>query len=45
MPYDDSRGWFRGEADFPGPKTMAAVGLRSYGAVLKEIGAVERQEK
>jgi arylsulfatase A-like enzyme len=25
MPYDDSRGWFRGEADFPGPKTMAAA--------------------
>jgi arylsulfatase A-like enzyme len=25
MPYDSSRGWFRGEADFPGPKTMAAT--------------------
>ena len=25
MAYDDSRGWFRGEADFPGPKTMAAA--------------------
>lgn len=25
MPYDSSRGWFRGEADFPGPKTMAAA--------------------
>ncbi|HLI65302.1 MAG TPA: sulfatase, partial [Caulobacteraceae bacterium] len=25
MPYDDSRGWFRSEADFPGPKTMAAA--------------------
>jgi hypothetical protein len=24
MPYDDSRGWFRGEADFPGPRTLAA---------------------
>jgi arylsulfatase A-like enzyme len=24
-PYDDSRGWFRGEADFPGPRTMAAT--------------------
>jgi arylsulfatase A-like enzyme len=24
-PYDNSRGWFRGEADFPGPKTMAAA--------------------
>jgi arylsulfatase A-like enzyme len=24
-PYDDSRGWFRGEADFPGPRTMAAA--------------------
>jgi len=24
-PYDDSRGWFRSEADFPGPKTMAAA--------------------
>jgi arylsulfatase A-like enzyme len=24
MPYDNSRGWFRGEEDFPGPKTMAA---------------------
>jgi arylsulfatase A-like enzyme len=22
MPYDDSRGWFRGEADFPGPRVM-----------------------
>jgi arylsulfatase A-like enzyme len=25
MPYDKSRGWFRGEADFPGPRTMAAA--------------------
>lgn len=25
MPYDDSRGWFKGEEDFPGPKTMAAA--------------------
>jgi arylsulfatase A-like enzyme len=25
MPYDDSRGWFRGEEDFPGPRTMAAA--------------------
>ena len=25
MPYDDSRGWFRSEADFPGPKTMTAA--------------------
>ena len=25
MPYDDSRGWFQGEADFPGPRTMAAT--------------------
>jgi arylsulfatase A-like enzyme len=25
MPYDDSRGFFRGEADFPGPRTMAAA--------------------
>ncbi len=25
MPYDDSRGHFRSEADFPGPKTMAAA--------------------
>ncbi|HYB91691.1 MAG TPA: sulfatase [Candidatus Binataceae bacterium] len=24
-PYDDSRGYFRGEADFPGPRTMAAA--------------------
>ncbi|MDE2357324.1 MAG: sulfatase [Alphaproteobacteria bacterium] len=24
MPYDNSRGWFRGEADFPGPRTLAA---------------------
>lgn len=24
MPYDDSRGHFRGEADFPGPRTLAA---------------------
>ncbi len=22
MPYDDSRGWFRDEADFPGPRVM-----------------------
>ena len=25
MPYDNSRGYFRGEADFPGPRTMAAT--------------------
>jgi arylsulfatase A-like enzyme len=25
MPYDDSRGYFRDEADFPGPRTMAAA--------------------
>ena len=25
MPYDSSRGWFRDEADFPGPRTMAAA--------------------
>jgi arylsulfatase A-like enzyme len=25
MPYDDSRGHFRGEADFPGPRTLAAA--------------------
>jgi arylsulfatase A-like enzyme len=25
MPYDDSRGWFRDEGDFPGPRTMAAA--------------------
>ncbi len=24
-PYDASRGWFRGEEDFPGPRTMAAA--------------------
>ncbi|MGH7024030.1 MAG: sulfatase [Caulobacteraceae bacterium] len=24
MPYDNSRGWFRGEADFPGPRTLSA---------------------
>jgi arylsulfatase A-like enzyme len=24
-PYDDSRGFFRGEADFPGPRTLAAA--------------------
>ena len=24
-PYDDSRGWFRGEEDFPGPRTMRAA--------------------
>jgi arylsulfatase A-like enzyme len=24
-PYDRSRGWFRGEEDFPGPRTMAAA--------------------
>jgi arylsulfatase A-like enzyme len=25
MAYDNSRGWFRSEADFPGPKTMQAT--------------------
>lgn len=25
MPYDHSRGYFRGEEDFPGPRTMAAA--------------------
>jgi arylsulfatase A-like enzyme len=25
MPYDTSRGWFTGEDDFPGPRTMAAA--------------------
>lgn len=25
MNYDNSRGWFRGEPDFPGPRTMAAA--------------------
>jgi arylsulfatase A-like enzyme len=25
VPYDKSRGYFRGEADFPGPRTMAAA--------------------
>lgn len=25
IPYDRSRGWFKTEADFPGPKTMAAA--------------------
>ncbi len=25
MPYDNSRGWFRGEEDFPGPRTMRAA--------------------
>ncbi len=25
MPYDNSRGYFRDEADFPGPRTMAAA--------------------
>jgi len=25
MPYDNSRGYFRGEPDFPGPRTMAAA--------------------
>ena len=25
MPYDDSRGHFRGEEDFPGPRTLAAA--------------------
>ena len=25
MPYDASRGWFKGEDDFPGPRTMAAA--------------------
>ena len=33
-PYDDSRGWFRDEADFPGPRTMASAArwLREQGA-------------
>ena len=26
MPYDNSRGWFRDEDDFPGPRTMARGG-------------------
>ena len=26
MPYDNSRGWFRGEADFPGPRTHGRGG-------------------
>jgi arylsulfatase A-like enzyme len=25
MPYDDSRGWFRDESDFPGPRTMRSA--------------------
>lgn len=25
MPYDNSRGWFRDEGDFPGPRTMRAA--------------------
>ncbi len=25
LPYEDSRGYFRGEEDFPGPRTMAAA--------------------
>lgn len=25
MPYDDSRGYFQGESDFPGPRTMGAA--------------------
>jgi arylsulfatase A-like enzyme len=25
MPYDNARGWFKGEEDFPGPRTMAAA--------------------
>jgi arylsulfatase A-like enzyme len=25
IPYDNSRGWFREEADFPGPRTMASA--------------------
>lgn len=25
LPYDNSRGWFRGEEDFPGPRTMQAA--------------------
>jgi arylsulfatase A-like enzyme len=32
--YDDSRGWFRDEADYPGPRTMAAAArwLDEHGA-------------
>jgi hypothetical protein len=25
MPYDNSRGWFRGEDDFPGPRTLSTA--------------------
>jgi arylsulfatase A-like enzyme len=25
MPYDNSRGWFKDESDFPGPRTLAAA--------------------
>ncbi|MHB8590281.1 MAG: sulfatase-like hydrolase/transferase [Candidatus Dormibacteraceae bacterium] len=34
MPYDNSRGWFRGEQDFPGPRTMTAASewLRLHGS-------------
>ncbi|HEY3800051.1 MAG TPA: sulfatase [Caulobacteraceae bacterium] len=38
IPYDDSRGWFRGEDDFPGPKTMAAAARW----VAENAGAHER---
>lgn len=34
MPYDNSRGYFRGEEDFPGPRTMRAAAdwLNDHGA-------------
>jgi arylsulfatase A-like enzyme len=38
LPYDLSRGWFRGETDFPGPRTMAAAARW----LLEEAGHHER---
>ena len=41
-PYDNSRGYFRDEADFPGPRTMAAATrmARAFGAQSRSLHAV-----
>jgi arylsulfatase A-like enzyme len=38
MPYDRSRGWFKSEADFPGPRTMQAAA----GWLAENAGAHDR---
>ena len=39
-PYDNSRGWFRDEADFPGPRTMTAAAswLRDHAPFHRDAG-------